>query len=442
MTPVAHAHRLERALAEVLEEEKWLLDDLDRAVPFRLFRQARRSGAEPALESVFRGLRKALDDHPDLAKLLRRFDRAYDEVLARAANPEVALRKLAKERARWRSMRDVMRKRDRSGTEDLVAWLERDIEERFAIARSRGRRPQPTARKPGEPHKKPTKAELKAAKRAEAAAIKRAGEEARRTYEAFVTAMAESDPDSFYSFAKLAAYFKPDDPVWGRIADKVARAGSPRKAVNAIQGVLGEALAMRHAWVVDSIVRATKRAERLAERLGPDWEVVYTELPVVAGTKSGGMGELYDASIWVVRKSKGKPDEVLEAAPVFVLQVKSGTVSEATDQMRKDFTRELSSSIVRLPLASGVKPTPATRDYRIQNLHGLMRREGVAPARGRVGELTTQRVLVAPRPPSDRSIHRLPPGTAIEYVEGLMQQRRIKRCSDGVAKALRRGRAA
>jgi hypothetical protein len=435
MTALAEAYKLEELLALLFKAEKWLVDDIDRTFPIRLFRQGRRSGAEPVLASVFNGLGKALADNPDLSRMMRRFDRAYDEVLARTAHREVALRKLAKERAKWQSTKKAMAKKDPSGTEELIAWIDRDIEERLAIARRRGRPAHAVApTKAKKPTKKLTKAEAKAAKQAEAAAIRRAEEQARRTYEAFVTAMTDSDPDTFLSFAKLAAYFKHDDPVWGRIAEKVAASGSANKAINAIQGVLGEALAMRNAWVVDSIVRATERADQLAGKLGADWEVVYTQLPVFAGTRSGGMGELYDASIWLVKKSAGVEGEVLDAAPVFVLQVKSGVVSEAAEQMRKDFTRELGDR-VRLPAATGEQ---ARRDYRINNLQALLRREGVKPSSAAVGELTTQRVLVAPRPPSDTSIHRnLPPATAIEYVEGLLERPKIKRCSEAIAKALR-----
>jgi hypothetical protein len=433
VSAIGDAYELERSLARLFELEKHLVDDIDRTFPIRLFRQGRRMGAEPVLESVYRGVRKALKDHPDLSVMMSRFDVAYEQALVRGADRTVVLNKLAKERRAWEDAKKLLAKKDPRETEDLIAWIDRDIEERMAIARKLSGRDSGLAAKPGKKAgtakklggaKKPLKqAEVDAAKQAEAA---------REAYEGFVEAMSRSDPDTFVSFEKLASYFKHDDPIWGRIAEKVAAHRSGKKAIDAIQGVLGEALAMRHAWVVDSVVRATERAERIAAKLGREWEVVYTQLPVVGSTKTGGMGELYDASVWVVKKSKGVEGEVLEAAPVFVLQVKSGNVKTAVEQTGRDFTRELKGK-VRLPVAAQKGP----REFNIRNLKDLLKKNQVKPTRGKLGDMTTQRILVAPRPPSERSIRaNLPPGTAIEYVEALMAKNAMNKCSERIAKAI------
>ncbi|HEV7918772.1 MAG TPA: hypothetical protein VGO97_04270, partial [Solirubrobacterales bacterium] len=202
----------------------------------------------------------------------------------------------------------------------------------------------------------------------------------------------------------------------------------------AIQGVIGEALALRNAWVVDSIVKATQRANRIASKLGKEWEVVLTQAPVFATTKTGGMGEIYDASLWVVKK--GTAGE-LEAAPVFVLQVKSGGAQEAAEQIGKDFSREPVGE-VRLPaLDPAAKPgTAATKTYKIKNLQDLLRSKGLKEAKGEVGGLTTQRMLVSPRAPSTGTlVKHLPKGTTIEYVGGLMTKREVQ----GISEAMRDG---
>ena len=130
--------------------------------------------------------------------------------------------------------------------------------------------------------------------------------------------------------------------------------------------------------------------------------------------------------------------EVLEAAPVFVLQVKSGSVREAVAQTSTDFTREL-GDIVRLPAAAkGAAERTATRDFRIRNLKELPIERG-ALKKGNLNELTTQRILVAPRPPSESSLRaKLPPGTAIEYVDAVMGKSELTDCSKRFAKALKK----
>ena len=429
MSAIGDAYELERALGRLFELEKHLVDDIDRTVPIRFFRQGRRVGAEPVLESVYKGLRAALKGRRKLSDLLSRFDRAYEEALVRNADRTVVLNALHKERSSWQEMKRALAKQEPRETEDLIAWIDRDIEERMAIARKLSGRdgtlPTTAAKKGKGVKKAATKAGEDAAQQAE---------RVRQVYEAFVDAMSRSDPESFVAFEKLASYFKYDDPVWGRIADKVAAHGSGKKAVDAIQGVIGEALAMRHAWVVDSIVRATERAERIATKLGPGWEVVYTQLPVLAATKRGGMGELYDASVWLVKKGAGAKGEVLEAAPLFVLQVKSGKVSTAVQQTGTDFSRELRGK-VRFP--AGGKDAPS--EFAVRNLKELLDANGVKAAPGRLADMTTQRMLVAPRPPSERSIRiRLPPGTAIEYVEALMGKDAMNMCSERIARAIRR----
>jgi hypothetical protein len=426
VTVIAEAYELERSLGTLMKTEKWLVEDLERAFPVRFFRESRQVGAEPALEGVLTGLRKAFADHPKLPEVMADFEVAYRASLGAAGKQEVALNKLTKARAEWREIRDALLKEDRAASEDLVAWMERDIEERMAIARKRSGRGASSKASPTAKGAKP----LQLVKATEAELAKRI-EQTARTYEAFVTSMADANPEFFPAFAKLGAYLREDDPAWGRIAAKLAEHGPRTSAEDlskAIHGIIGEALAMKNAWVVDRVVTASERATQLAAKLGGEWDAVITELPVLASTKSGGMGELYDASIWVVNRKTG------EAAPVFVLQVKAGKVSEAADQIGRDFARELGDK-VRLPAPTKGDPP----SYDILNLRELLERERVKPGKGTLGDLSTQRVLVAPRPPSDASLRRaLPRATAIEYVESVLSKQESLSCSHAIAKAWRR----
>jgi hypothetical protein len=468
VTALAEAYELEASLnrlfreeamfeGKLLQEEAWLVEDIERTFPVRLYRQARKVGAEPVLEPLFSGLRKALADHPELGELMAKFDRAFEDALERGANREVALASLAKQRRQWKRVQKALLDKDRAATEDLVAWIERDVEERMAIAQKRsGRaaevpRSQATEKALKDAEKKAlTDAEKKAIKNAQEKLAERE-EQIRKAYAAFVDAMADSNPENFPAFAKLAAYLKHDDPVWGRIAEKVAafRAGKETGNLeNAIQGIIGEALALRNAWVVDRIAAAAERAQAIAQKLGNEWEVVFTQLPVLATTKTKGMGELYDASIWLVKKgvpAKGEP--LLDAAPVFVLQVKSGSVKEAAEQIRKDFSRELGAAKgagtgaakgagrVRLPRAAAAGET-ATQDYTVRNLQELLK-PNVKPPKGTVGSLSTQRILVSPRPPSTGSLLKhMPAGTAIEHIESQLSKSELNPCVKAIAKRL------
>jgi hypothetical protein len=426
MTAIAEAYQLERTLGSLYKVEAALIEDMERAFPVRLFRKGRQIEAEPALERVFTGVSKALADHPRLPEVMAEFDTAYRQAMGPLAKREVALNKLSKARSKWGAIRDALMKEDRAATENLVAWVERDVEERMAIARARSGKATTATESVAKRAKLITRSEVEVEKRLE---------ETKRVYEAFLTAMMDSQPDLDPAFKKLAAYLGDDnDPVWGRIAAKLGehRPGTQAEELSkAIHGIIGEALAMKNAWVVDAVVRANERASQLAAKLGTDWEVVMTQLPVLASTKSGGMGELYDASVWVVNKSTG------ETAPVFVLQVKAGKVSEAADQIGKDFTRELGDK-VRLPAAGMQEP----RTYKISNLKKVLDDERVKlgkGAKGMVGDGSTHRVLVAPRPPSDASLKRaLPRGVAIDYVESVLSKRESLGCSLGLAKAWRK----
>jgi hypothetical protein len=408
-----------------------LADDIGRTFPIRLFRQGRREGAEPVLEAALAGVRRALAKDPALTTLMHQFDAAFERAI-RPSKHGLGLKKLEEEHARWRHTKDWLQKTDRQGTEELVAWLDRDITERMTIARRYSRRG--AAKKAKTPR---TKTERSAKERAE---------QAREAYDAFVESW-WSQPDE-RAFARLAAYFKEDDPLWDRIAEKVAahRAGKDSgDVVHAIQGVIGEALALRNAWVVDSIVTAAKRAKKIASKiakaerakgiaskLGSDWDVVLTQMPVTASTRGGGVGEIYDAAVWIVKKTPPR-----EAAPVFVLQVKSGTTRTAAKQIATDFRRELGDTVggsVWLPAAKdGAKSEP--RAYAIYNLRELLSRQDITDL---ADDVSTHRMLVSPRAPSTSSIIReLPEGTSVEVVDALMTKSELKAISGGIRDNLR-----
>jgi hypothetical protein len=143
------------------------------------------------------------------------------------------------------------------------------------------------------------------------------------------------------------------------------------------------------------------------------------------------LGQLYDSSIWIVKKGK-----TLEAAPVWVLEVKSGKIAEAPEQIRKDFARELGSTrgaTVRLPMQDG-----SDGEFAIKNLRGLLEKQVDLEAAG-LGDGSTQRLLVMPRAPTDAALLRkLPRGVAVDFIPALMSKGELNDVSRALAKSLKK----
>jgi hypothetical protein len=409
----------ERTIGELRALASYAAEDLDRTFPIRIFKWGRQVSYEPALEPMVAALNKVLGKHPHVPELIKDFDRAYARALACTSDSRTALKVLEAQRSEWqafkRSYPKTVGKDNVRELEDFLAWVDRDVEERVAIARAASRR-----EAAGD-----LREIVKAGKKLDGGKV----------YAQLLAGLKGADAETREALLQVARYCKRDDPVWERIAEKLAKVGPKAPAEDleaALQGILGEALALRNPWVVERLATAVDRAQELVRGLGKEWKVVVAELPTRASTRSGGMGEIYDASVWIVRET---PDGVREAAPVWVLQVKSGKVGEAAEQVSNDVMREFGPK-VRIPVAG---PSPGEQEYAIRNLREVLEPKGkVAAGSPTFGEASTQRVLVAPRPPSERSVvGKLKPGVSIEYVEAVMGKRKLNRCSRALAKALR-----
>ena len=400
--------------------------DLDRTFPIRIFKWGRETRYEPALEPVIRTLNDILPKYPKLPRILNDFDAAYARAVActkpSAAAPAIAI--LKKKRADWQSFIETYTKeKSRDAAEEfdeLLRWIDRDLQERLAIARLRGDR---TTASSG----------VASTRRAAVAADPAAA------YNAFMRAARSADTDTREALIRLAAYLRRDDPVWNQIGQKVAgfdRSAPAQNLENAIQGVLGEALALRNPWVVEALATAVDRGKQLATKLGTDWKVVVVETPVRASTRTArgaGMGELYDSSVWLVRRPK-RGNVALEAAPVWVLQVKSGKVSEAAEQVASDVHRELGKHVEIPTSAAGAVEM---QRYEVRNLRELLNQSGVTADKAAWAKFGTQRVLVAARPPSDTSLAaNLPSWVSVDFIEAMMTKGDLRRASKAIAAAI------
>jgi hypothetical protein len=350
--------------------------------------------------------------------------------VARGADKSgLAYNELRVAQRQWHSLRRVVNESKVDGAQEVVRWLDREADELTAIAGQRSRGARAAKATP----------EVAAVRRAASPRGKRT--DRRQIYEAFVAATADATPRVFPSLERLACFLGPDDPVWARIAEAAGRLDVRDAEAMAlkIQGLLGEALAVRHPWVVHSLTGAAEQAKKLRKALGSEWRVVFVEGETYASKTAGsGLGQLYDASVWLVRPGKGAAGELAgDAVPIWALEVKSGRVSLAPKQIKSDFVREIGTKetpTIRLPARGG-----DGKRYRLHNLRKLLAAEGVDPAKAGIGDPSTRRMLVTPREPTDSSLIRgLPKGVAVDYVHALMSGQELRECSQALARRLKR----
>ncbi|MDH2427014.1 hypothetical protein [Sphaerisporangium sp. TRM90804] len=379
----------------------------------RLFRKGAR-GVETDLliEPVIRALGEdLLREHSALVPLMKGVYKQFQLAVRHPGKASFAVDELLELRRAWQPLKAELSRSEVEDAGEFARWFDQEVEEMTAIVR-RG----------GTPGRAPRKG-------VQAAPRKVSREDARAAYKVFTGAMADSSPATFVLMQQLSFFFRPSDPIWLSMAEAVASTGV--KNVDAlavrIQGILGEGLALRHPWVLHLMSEGARRAQRLAGLLGPEWKIVFVEGAAYASKTSGaGLGQLYDGSIWIVRKGQG--GEPLEAAPVWVLEVKSGRVSEAMRQIAKGFVRELDKT-VRLP-----RPDGSTAECTVRSLRALLG-DKADLVKDEIGEASTQRVLVAPRAPGDRSVRHLPKGVAVDYIMSFMSQRDMRTVSRALAAA-------
>jgi hypothetical protein len=113
-------------------------------------------------------------------------------------------------------------------------------------------------------------------------------------------------------------------------------------------------------------------------------------------------------------------------------------VNEAAAQIKRDVGREVMDKVA-IPTASG-------KEYLIKNLREVIEdpSAAVTPASkatakhpSTYGSTSTQRLIVAPRPPSDTSMAReLGREFCVEYIEALMAKKDLRLASQALANAL------
>jgi hypothetical protein len=422
-------HFLQQWFDDLHRVDPELLDEIFiSSAPTRLFRQGAGVEADLALQPAARALsRGLLQAHRKLEvpALMRRFYKNFDVVASGADVERFAYNELIDARAAWQEVKRELAGSKVEGAKDFVLWFDRDVEELTVVARREGA----LARGP-----KPTKAAPKSAATAvpSGATSKKEG---RKVYDLFVETTAGATPRAFPSLARAGIFLRRKDiAIWTRIAEAAKRMtkSSEEELASKIQGIIGEALALRHPWVSHELGAAVERAQALVSKLGKEWSVVFVEAESYASKTAGsGLGQLYDSSIWIVKKGK-----TLEAAPVWVLEVKSGKIAEAPEQIRKDFARELGSTrgaTVRLPMQDG-----SDGEFAIKNLRGLLEKQVDLEAAG-LGDGSTQRLLVMPRAPTDAAlVRKLPRGVAIDFIPALMSKGELNDVSRALAKSLKK----
>src|SRR5262249_20400533 len=208
-----------------------------------------------------------------------------------------------------------------------------------------------------------------------------------------------------------------DDPAWAELASLL----QDDIDVNILQGKLGEHIAMRTPWVREAFEDAYAEATALAKRLDQGWEAHIVPGPARAG-KTGR--EIYDGSVWLLREEPNPPT----AIPIFINQVKSGTLEGAIEQIAVTDPRREFGHTIRLERGGRSVEfliSPPSRELGFEGLE-------------------TRRLLVAARLPRDTTIARgIPAGLAIDYAKLPFTQKEMQALArsmkqDKILKALKR----
>jgi hypothetical protein len=324
-------------------------------------------------------------------------------------NPDAALAKMMKASNNWLTLKDELLAAARGGrqqTEELVAAIEDHFGRRMNAAldvsahglpantRLAGKRMGASSIIPRKTRALMADAALKAARSPEGKTL---GAE---LLNALQTLRKDLDPgakrevlDKFFRYLK-----EPEDPAWASLAELINRGG--RKAELTIQGKIGECIAMRTPWVWELFEDAYAEASAIARRLEKaGFEAHLVDIPSHALTSRRGMAEIYDGSVWLLRKEPKPPI----AVPVMICQVKSGSVDTAIRQIANSDLRREFGATIRFETEPGK----------------FMEFEITAPSKELGFEsFETRRVLVASSPPSDHNISKqLKPGMAVDFTE-------------------------
>jgi hypothetical protein len=338
---------------------------------------------------------------PRVLPVLEQIDRAY-EVIVRGGNREYALARLIDYADEWTALRETLSsgaaRAERRRLADIIEAVENHFGARLNYAFD-------------------TLADIplrSSARTLAARAAPKLGKAGAGLRKEVETILQSAGKETKETLAKLGRYLSADDPAWTSLAEFIAeRQGLGKQALNiAIEGKLGEHLAMRSPAVWTFFEDAYERAMALAKSDAlKGWRFRLVDSPVFGPTKTGGLGEIYDASAWLVREGAGGQ---MKAMPLMLLQVKAGTVREAIDQISRDVGREFGGFVEFLDKSGKAVP------------------HRVVPPVG----FESHRVLVAPRAPSSRRIvEGLKPGITVDYAKAPLTKSEIIAAAD----VLRRG---
>ncbi len=426
----------ERFLSAALGRVKAVVDEapelVDMSAPMLIWKSA---GSEASLATV----RSAADDLLRLLRLSGQLDGLWKQWrrtvgrAVRAVNPyaaDLALPELRELQRRWDAGVAALAPEVRRELADGVAHAERELSGDLAVVERAVAARRAPSNAPVGPASS-ARRQPDAAPRAASEVARVAPEEVSAVYEVFTELAAAATGDLGAAYARVRALVPKGSPVWTEIV-RLAKSHTGATAedlASAIQGALGEALALAHPWVLHLMASGLERARLLAGALGPVWRVVVVPLGVRATKDAApGSGALYDASIWLVRSGKDAC-----ATPVWSLEVKSGGVAELVEQLARDLRRESQHAVT----SSSVTMTDRVR-VPLRDLRTVLAEEGLDPVRLGAASGDTQRVVVGPRVPSDfRIAGELPPGVAAEMVRAQLTKAEMNAVSRAFAARVR-----
>jgi len=410
------------------------MEDVQHTLRMRLFNAARTDIEEPLVKGALKALGTTAPEVTHIERAVARVNELYFPLMRRERVSARALEKFEQAMEEFRALKTQILKSDKKELQDLVAWTDRELAEQAHCLDVHAGKVKPPQRIVPKPAKALTAAERKALEESRSA-------RAAVLYDAYIESLSAAKGIERGPLWRINDYFAHDDPLWERLVDVMDRRGHlpERELQNAVQGVLGEAFALRHKVVVEIIQEQFNRAKRIVAELGgkeAGWEVKVVDSYVLAGAaKSKSLGELYDGSIWIVNLKQIGPNGQPLASPVFVLSVKSGKSVEAALQNTAESFREFGQTLV----FPGARGAAGTKPFEIKNLQQLLAEKGITKVAGSSEGLSTRRLLVAPIPPSEgRAAKDLGKHVTVEFMPSTLSKSEMNNCSRGLTRELKR----
>jgi hypothetical protein len=413
--------------------EKFLLEDIQHSLKMRLFKAARVGWEDSTVQAALRALSSGVDGLEGLAHAVARVDSIYFTIMRGDTLRPRGVERFNVALANFRQARAALLPTKNEQLQELITWIDRDFAERMnciAVRMGQGVLPAPASAA----RRVAPKRRMSKPRAAQQVSDDLRRERSKLLYAGFVDSLSDASTAERNSLWRFNDYLSHDDPVWARLTElmdtsghlPVERDAAGTSLADLVQGVVGEALALRHRAVTEIMHAQFKRAQRLVSQLGSGWEVKVVDSAVWAGTtKSAQLRQLYDGAVMVVNR------EERITAPVFILSVKSGKSVEAAIQSTSETLREFGQPLTFGAPGPGQGPT-----FELNNLQSVLATRGVRKTRGDAEELSTYRLLVAPRPPSQsRTAEDLGAHVGVWFMPAILSKREM---NDG-ARALSLG---